>query len=292
MRLFRQLIYYIFYPIELFLRFWFPYAFRDDPYNPEPQSKEERQRRKQLKREERKYNVSPTAKRRINLKERTQMKKDPNYRPKRNNITSKTSDKVNQDDETTDAELIQKLQNLKQGTPQRPKKLGLNMVDLSSGLTKQSAFEMMKSAESRVAFYWHDEVSHQVAVKFDKGGIKDEYKTRSNSERRKLEPLIRPYKRDNVDRTHVIPIGYHGSESDKRLLIGFDSHINQVKLKNFEEYASKVNRTKVILWFVNIERQENDSVKWHATVWGEDGKEIIKKTFHDKRKFKWSQRRF
>ncbi|MGP5096132.1 hypothetical protein [Staphylococcus equorum] len=275
----RKLIYYMFYPIELFLRFWFPYAFKDDPYNPEPQTKEDRKRRRQDKKENRSNKASPTTVRRDNFKERKKVKDD-------------IKNKESKNDKRTDAEILANVQKLKKVNTKKPKELGLQMVDLSKDLSDDSALEMLQSSEPRLAFYWHDDVSHQVAVRFDKGGIKDEYKTRSNGERRKLEPLIRPYQKGNVDRTHVIPIGYHGSEKDKRLLIGFDSHINQVKLKNFEEYASKVNKQKTILWFVDIQRQDNDSVKWHATVWGEKGEIIIKKTFHDKRKFKWSQRRF
>lgn len=270
MKVLRQIIYYMVYPIELFLRFWFPYAFRDDPYNPEPQTKAERKKRRQAKKEERKNNISPMNQRRNNLEERKQVKSE----------------------EQKDTDILEKVQNLKKSNQPKPKKLGLEMVDLSKGLDKPSALEMMQSSESRVTFYWHDDTSHQVAVKFDKGGIKDEYKTRSNKERRQLEPLIRPYQKENVDRTHVIPIGYHGSEKDKRLLIGYDSHINQVKLKKFEDYASKVNKQKTILWFVDIQRQDNGSVKWHATVWDEQGNVITEKTFHDKRKFKWSGKRF
>lgn len=279
MNMLRKLIYYMFYPIELFLRFWFPYAFKDDPYNPEPQTKEDRKRRRQDKKENRSNKASPTTERRDNFKERKKVKDD-------------IKNKESKNDERTDAEILANVQKFKKVNTKKPKELGLQMVDLSKDLSDDSALEMLQSSEPRLAFYWHDDVSHQVAVRFDKGGIKDEYKTRSNGERRKLEPLIRPYQKGNVDRTHVIPIGYHGSEKDKRLLIGFDSHINQVKLKNFEEYASKVNKQKTILWFVDIQRQDNDSVKWHATVWGEKGEIIIKKTFHDKRKFKWSQRRF
>lgn len=285
MQFLRQLIYYIFYPLEAFLRFWFPYAFRDDPYNPEPQTKEERKKRKATKKEQKKLAGSATTKRRDNLEERNKIKKTTENQPK-----SKKVSELQHDDK--EAELLSKVRKLKQANKPKSKKLGLEMVDLSFALNKQSALEMMQSSDARVTFYWHDDKSHQVAVKFDKGGIKDEYKTRSNSDRRKLEPLIRPYAKSNVDRTHVIPIGYHGSESDKRLLIGFDSHINQVKLKNFEEYASKVNKQKSILWFVDIRRQDNDSVKWHAVVWDENGKSIIEKTFHDKRKFQWSNRRF
>ncbi|MDK7284282.1 hypothetical protein [Staphylococcus pettenkoferi] len=263
----RRIIYYTLYPIEMFLRFWFPYAFRDDPENPEPQTKEERKKRRKAKREaRRKSTISTTNKQEV-----------------------KSSD---QQEQHTNNGLLAKAKQLQEKGQPKKKKLGLEMVDLSSELDNEKALTMLQASQPRMTFYWHDESQHQIAVKFDKNGIKDEYKTRSNKERRQLEPLIRPYQRTNVDRTHVIPIGYHGSENDQRLLIGFDSHINQVKLKHFEDYASHINKKQSILWFVDIQKQDNGSVKWYASVWDEQGNVIKKKTFHDKRKFKWHQRRF
>lgn len=278
MKVFRQIIYYTLYPIELFLRFWFPYAFRDDPDNPEPQNKEERKKRRKAKKEE-----------------RQRAKGDQNKHKESHNSTS-DNQSTKKEQETTsepsDADILAKVQNLKEVGQPKKKKLGLEMVDLSSDLDNKKALAMLQASEPRVTFYWHDDTQHQIAVKFDKNGIKEEYKPRSNKERRQLEPLIKPYRIENTDRTHVIPIGYHGSENDQRLLIRFDSHINQVKLKNFEEQASKINKKQPILWFVDIQKQDNDSVKWYASVWDEQGKVILQKMFHDKRKFKWHQRRF
>jgi len=189
MNMLRKLIYYMFYPIELFLRFWFPYAFKDDPYNPEPQTKAERKQRKQDKKESRSNKASPTTERRDNFNERKKAKADLKHQDKTNG-------------ERTDAEILANVQKLKK-VNNKPKELGLQMVDLSKGLTDDSALEMLQSSEPRLAFYWHDDISHQVAVRFDKGGIKDEYKTRDNGERRKLEPLIRPYQKENWDRKNI-----------------------------------------------------------------------------------------
>ncbi|PTK46096.1 hypothetical protein BUZ69_07990 [Staphylococcus saprophyticus] len=280
MKVFRQTIYYVLYPIELFLRFWFPYAFRDDPDNPEPQNKVERKKRRESRKE---------------LRQRA--KDDPNSHQKKHQQSEyrgrpKKEVQSQQEEQRTDAEILAKVQNLKEVGQPKKKKLGLEMVDLSSDLNNEKALAMLQASEPRVTFYWHDDTQHQIAVKFDKNGIKEEYKPRSNKERRQLEPLITPYRVENTDRTHVIPIGYHGSENDQRLLIRFDSHINQVKLKNFEEQASKINKKQPILWFVDIQKQDNDSVKWYASVWDEQGKVILQKMFHDKRKFKWHQRRF
>lgn len=290
MKTFRHLIYCLLYPIELILRFWFPYAFRDDPFNPEPQSKEERKKRRKEKAEERKKRKPANVERRENVQERDRMKNDINYRPKNKKTTKKSSSK---EEAVVNQERLEKIRRLREDSLTKKKpKLGLSMVDLSYRLNNDSALELMQASEERTAYYWHDETAHQIAVKFKEQGMKDEYKIRDGAERRKLKPLIRPIQKEEYDRTHVIPIGYHGSESDKRLLIGFNSRINQVYLKRFEEQVAELNKTNAILWFVNIKREADESVKWYATVWNEAGDKLAEKTFHDKHRFVWKERRF
>ncbi|WP_407807691.1 hypothetical protein [Staphylococcus aureus] len=270
MNRFNQILYYLFYPIEWVLRFFFPYAFKDDPYNPEPQTKEERKARRIQKKHER--------------QNRKGNKQGKQYIPP----TPKKEDR-----DAVSEDVLAKLSNLKQhGKKAKKKELGIHMVDLENGLTNDSALDLMKEAEPKTAFYWHDAMSHQVAVKFEKGGLRDEYKTRDNAERQKLKPLIEPKQKGNRDRTHVIPIGYHGSESDKRLLVGFSSKLNQQDLKYFEDKAGKLNRNNSILWFVNIQKQKDKSVKWHAIVWNQSGEKLLEDTFHDKRPFVWKEQRF
>lgn len=296
MRLFRYILYCLFYPIELVLRFWFPYAFRDDPLNPEPQNKEERKNKREKKRQERlenKKEEKPVSLRRKNFKERKIAKLDPNYKSESLKGVYKPPEKTKNYDNEIKEESLLKINNLKQNPKdKKPKQLGLHMVDIESPLTNESAYNLLKEAEGNLTFYWHDEQYHQVAVKFEKDSLKNEYKIRDDVERKKLEPLIRPYQKEYVDRTHVIPIGYHGSESDKRLLIGFSSKINQKDLKNFEEKVANMNTKQSVLWFVDIQRQKNDSVKWHANVWNNDGKVLLQDVFHDKRKFHWKNKRF
>lgn len=89
------------------------------------------------------------------------------------------------------------------------------------------------------------------------------------------------------DRTHVIPIGYHGSENDNRLLVGFNSKLNRKDLRDFEIKVSKLNDEMTILWFVSIDRQPDDSAIWYATIWDEKGNILMEDQFHDKDKFVW-----
>ncbi|NMK53969.1 hypothetical protein [Staphylococcus capitis] len=295
MNLIKHILYCLFYPIELFLRFWFPYAFRDDPHNPEPQTKEERKARSEKKKQDRnnqRKESKAVNQRRENFKERKQFKKDPSSVSVSNHATYNPQ-KSQENTEAINEDVLSKINNLKQNTkPKKPKQLGLHMVDIESPLSNKLAFDLMKEAESQSAFYWHDETSHQVAVKFEKGSLKKEYGIRDDVERKKLKPLIHPLQKENVDRTHVIPIGYHGSESDKRLLVGFSSKLNRKDMKNFEDKVAEKNKSKTVLWFVDIRKQADTSVKWFATVWSENGDTLFEKVFHDKRKFEWKARRF
>lgn len=279
------------YPIEGFLRFWFPYAFRDDPFNPEPQNKKERIEYSELRKRrklEKKQSKRPTIKRRENFVERRKLKKDPEYVP---TIEVKNAEKVSNREVVKKKYVDEEVENQKEAN-QNPLGLGIKLIDLSSELNNEEALKNMQASETNIAYYWHDESKHQVAVKFAKGGIKQEYKTRDNQERRRLEPLIYPKRKVGFDRTHVIPIGYHGSESDKRLLVGFSSKINRNYLKKFEDKVASLNSKETVLWFVDIQLQEDKSAKWFATVWNENGDVMLRRTFHDKSEFTWHKRRF
>lgn len=85
----------------------------------------------------------------------------------------------------------------------------------------------------------------------------------------------------------MIPIGFHGSENDERLLVGFHGKINKGKLKTLEEYVTNVNSNEPILWFVDIRRQPDQTAIWNATIWDEEHNLIADESFHDKSKFVW-----
>ncbi|MFG0934784.1 hypothetical protein ACF91D_29435, partial [Staphylococcus sp. 231237_7MaSpsaltlick] len=86
---------------------------------------------------------------------------------------------------------------------------------------------------------------------------------------------------------HMVPIGYHGSEDDARLLVGFSKKINKGELKKFENYIANINNKEEILWFINIEKQNDNTAKWHATVWDKNNNIISEESFHDKSQFVW-----
>lgn len=88
---------------------------------------------------------------------------------------------------------------------------------------------------------------------FEKGaGFR--YVDRSSNRRRKLRPKIYPKQDAPFDRTHLIPFGYHNSEADNRLLVGWDSEQNQTTLNNFEQEMKKLPND--ILWLTIIDKKD------------------------------------
>ncbi|WP_394524211.1 hypothetical protein ACF0HT_13530 (plasmid) [Staphylococcus xylosus] len=164
--------------------------------------------------------------------------------------------------------------------------IGVDLVTINGVMTENKALERLSNSASSVAYYCHESGHHQIAVKFDKGSAW-KYHERNEGKRKKLKPIIEHQKRGLGDKTHLIPIGFHGSENDERLLVRFDSKINRGKLKKSEEYVSKINIDEPILWFVDIVKQDDKTAIWYMTVWRENGDIILQKSFHDKNKFIW-----
>jgi len=165
--------------------------------------------------------------------------------------------------------------------------IGIELVTIGQPLNEKSALNRLTRSKSQLAYYYHDEWYHQVAVKLDKGAAW-KYHARNEVKRKNLEPIIEHKKDGYGDKTHLIPIGYHGSDSDERLLIRFDSNINRGDLKKEEEYVEKINKEERIMWFVDIQRQKDNTAKWYMYVWDEEYRLISQKEFHDQNQFNWS----
>lgn len=164
--------------------------------------------------------------------------------------------------------------------------IGVELVTINEVMTEEKALKRLNNSASSIAYYCHELDHHQIAVKFDKGSAW-KYHERNDSKRKKLKPIIEHKKRGFGDKTHLIPVGFHGSENDERLLVRFDSKINKGELRKAEEYVSKINADETILWFVDIIKQEDETAIWYMTVWRNNGSIVIKKSFHDKNKFRW-----
>lgn len=163
--------------------------------------------------------------------------------------------------------------------------LGVKIITLSNQLDNESAFQKMDSSGSHIAYYYHSKDRHQIAVRFEpQSGYR--YYKRNSSKLQSFKPLIKP-KYSEWDKTHLIPLGFHGSESDPRLLIGWSRKLNRGAIKKHEDKVVKINKDYTIYWFIDIEKNENDSAYWTSTVWFEDGALAEKQKFYDKAKFKW-----
>ena len=92
--------------------------------------------------------------------------------------------------------------------PQQATFVPVKIVDYPNPLTNVMQFKK-KPSRNRIWCY-HDKNVHQIVAHFTPGsGLI--FKTRDNAARRELKPLIFPTNKGAFDRTHLIPIGYHGS---------------------------------------------------------------------------------
>lgn len=116
------------------------------------------------------------------------------------------------------------------------------------------------------------------------------YSERSDSERKKLKPSLRPRtKEGEYDRAHLIPFGYHGSENDKRLLVGWDKVQNE---RDFNQFEQEVKALRYPIYWVTIVRRDGDGATWSYRIYNATNpkkpvltKKLDRKSVH---KFMWS----
>ncbi|MCG1060635.1 hypothetical protein PZN54_11100 [Staphylococcus capitis] len=166
--------------------------------------------------------------------------------------------------------------------------LGVKLITLKEVLDKDSAFQRLDKSDSHIAYYFHSSNKHQIAVRFEpQSGFR--YYKRNDIKRKNFKPLIYP-KYESSDKTHLIPVGFHGSENDPRLLIGWSSKLNRGGIKKHEEKVININQNHTIYWFVDVEKhRDSGGAYWTSTVWFEDGSLLDEKKFYDKSKFHWSE---
>lgn len=123
-------------------------------------------------------------------------------------------------------------------------------------------------------WYYHDRTKHQTWAHV---GPRDGYRTltRDGAARKRLRPLIFPRINKPYDRTHVLPIGYHGSENDPRLVVGWDSKQNRNELNEFEQRQK--HRPNELLWLTDIRRTKNGAA-WRYLVYDANTRELLDST--------------
>lgn len=83
---------------------------------------------------------------------------------------------------------------------------------------------------------------------------------RDDAARKQLRPVLYPNLGEAFDRTHLIPIGFHGSENDPRLVVGWDKDQNRNLLKKFEQRAIDLNQKIPIYWMTEIEKTPKGAI--------------------------------
>lgn len=88
----------------------------------------------------------------------------------------------------------------------------------------------------------------------------------------------RKYTYEDWQWTHFFPVGYHGSEGDRRLGLRWWGEDNQGVMANFENRQKK--HEEGFYWLVRIERVDGETVveEQSATLFGEAGKSLSAKT--------------
>lgn len=266
---------------ERIARWLMPYKFIHDD-NPEPRNRQERiERRHALREAKRKERVKAEI-----LKNNPSLKGDSQALEKA--VSTKVPDTPPKIETPPTADIPTGKKATKQASDAIKRgKLGVTIVNVSSAMKNEDALDRMQKSNTHIAYYFHDRNYHQIAVKFEPKSAWRFYE-RDDLARKKLKPLLYPKADRPFDRTHVIPIGFHGSENDNRLLVGFNSDINRHALNEFEKRVKRINETKTVLWFVSIEKQADGSALWHAEVWDRHGKTLMSRKFHDKDVFVWN----
>lgn len=161
----------------------------------------------------------------------------------------------------------------------------LLMAVLNYPKSLDNAIKLKTKPKKNRIWVYHDKDRHQLFAHLDvKSGFK--CKTRNDELRRNMIPWIKPKVKKKYDRTHVLPIGYHGSDGDPRLIIGWDSEHNQNELKNFEFRNKK--RDEPIYWFTDI-RKDKYGATWSYKIYLVKTKKLIDSLTlrMDKTQFMW-----
>ena len=140
-------------------------------------------------------------------------------------------------------------------------RIGMKVLSVPKNLDKP--LSLKTKPKPGTIWAYHDKKRHQVFGHFlPQTGFK--YKQRNNEERAKLKAWIRPKNRGEFHRTHLIPFGYHGSESDPRLVIGWDASHNKNELNVFEQRAKAIGRP--IYWHADVRRTQYGAA-WRYTIY-------------------------
>lgn len=156
-----------------------------------------------------------------------------------------------------------------------------------------TAWKLNKQPNLGECWTFHNGHLHQIWCHLDKNtGFDYGSDERSNEERQKTNLCIRPATaiKGSVDRTHMLPFGYHGLENDERLVIGWNGEANRGPFNEFEQKMKNINKKKKIYWLCSVERL-NPGARWRYIIFDENMKVIDSLEHTMKSEFIWDDYR-
>lgn len=164
--------------------------------------------------------------------------------------------------------------------------LGVRIEEVNHVLTTDEIVDQVVGLDYDHLLYVHTDGRHQLAGIFEKESY-GRYQHRDDKVRKTLKPLLFPKSDGPFDRTHVIPIGYHGSENDSRLVIGWNKEHNRKDIRDFESQVRDLNDGRSIIWFADIQLNEDQTATWNAYIYDRNGKELLTDSWTDYDQFVW-----
>lgn len=150
----------------------------------------------------------------------------------------------------------------------------LDMVDMKREIHKIR--ELSKLPKLNECWSFHNKEHHTLLAHLEPGsGFRS--KERSNKDRKKTKLCIRPtnFKAGEIHRTHMLPIGYHGSENDERLVVGWSGNSNTGIFNEFEQKMKQINNHQPVYWLTDIRLlPNNQGAQWTYIVLNENLKPL------------------
>lgn len=147
----------------------------------------------------------------------------------------------------------------------------MTMDVLSSPKELDKPMKMQVKPKINTVWTYHDEKRHQLLAHVPaNGGFVN--KDRDNERRAQLKAWVRPRNNKEYDRTHMLPFGYHGSENDPRLVVGWKKEHNSNELRLFENKIKSLG--KAVYWHTDIRKLANGAA-WRYTIYDAKTEEKI-----------------
>lgn len=158
----------------------------------------------------------------------------------------------------------------------------MDVVNYPKSMEKAYLF---KNKPKKKIWYYHDTTYHQIFARLEPGqGFMATSEYRDDVARKHTHMLIRPVGIGAYDRTHIIPFGYVNTETDNRLIIGWDSNMNRNVLADFEK--KQKYREVPIYWFTQIRRTDYGA-EWSTVITDENTRILDTLTLRLKCNFVW-----